>query len=107
MDNAVCGHVVEPASQGKSGCECKCRFPNTGGLHRTSGYAPLETHHSPHLPWGNVHESNSPSSRQTKLAAVASGHEKFEFMSHSTKDRKDEIACETCVDNVVCGHAVE
>jgi hypothetical protein len=26
------------------GGESKCRFPNTGGLHRTSGDAPLETH---------------------------------------------------------------
>jgi hypothetical protein len=106
-DNVVCGHAVERASRGKSGCECKCRFPNTGGLHRSSGDAPLETHHSPHLPWGHVHESNSPSSRQTKFAAVASGHEKREFTSHSTKNKKYETACETCVDNVVCGHAVE
>ena len=37
------GNAVERATRGKSGCESKCRFPNTGGLHRTSGDAPLET----------------------------------------------------------------
>ncbi len=41
------GNVVEDAvertSWGKSRCEWMCRFPNTGGLHRTSGDAPLET----------------------------------------------------------------
>ena len=45
---AMCGEsVVEDAiehnSWGKSRCEQMCRFPNTGGLHRTSGDAPLET----------------------------------------------------------------
>ena len=106
-DNVVCGHAVERASWGKSGCECKCRFPNTGGLHRTSGDAPLDTHCSSHPPWGHVHESNSPSLRRTKFAAVASRHGKREFTSHSTDDKKDETACRMCVDNVVCGHAVE
>ena len=38
------GNAIERATRGKSGCESKCRFPNTGGLHRTSGDAPLETH---------------------------------------------------------------
>ena len=107
VDNVVCGHAVEQASWGKSGCECKCRFPNTGGLHRTSGDAPLDTHRSSHPPWSHVHESNSPSSRRTKFAAVASRHGKREFTSHSTDDKKDETACRMCVDNVVCGHAVE
>jgi hypothetical protein len=41
------GSVVEDAvehnSRGKSRCEQMCRFPNTGGLHRTPGDAPLET----------------------------------------------------------------
>jgi hypothetical protein len=41
------GSVVEDAfehhSWGKFRCEQMCRFPNTGGLHRTSGGAPLET----------------------------------------------------------------
>jgi hypothetical protein len=48
----VCGNAVERnrsnaierATRRKSRCESKCRFPNTGGLHRTSGDAPLETH---------------------------------------------------------------
>ncbi len=103
----VCGDTVEQASWRKSGCECKCRFPNTRGLHRTSGDAPLEIHHSPHPPWGHVHKYNFPSLIRTKLVAVASRHKKREFTSHSTKDKKDETACKTCVDNVVCGHAVE
>ncbi len=38
------GNAIEQATRGKSGCEMKCRFSNTGGLHRTSGYAPLKTH---------------------------------------------------------------
>jgi hypothetical protein len=41
------GSVVEDAvkrnSWEKSRCEQMCRLPNTGGLHRTSGGAPLET----------------------------------------------------------------
>ena len=41
------GRVVEDAvehnSWGKSRSDRKCRFPNTGGLHRTSGDAPLDT----------------------------------------------------------------
>ncbi len=41
------GHVVEDAiernSWGKSRSDRKCCFPNTGGLHRTSGNAPLDT----------------------------------------------------------------
>ena len=41
------GSVVEDAvernSWGKSRCEQMCRFPITGGLHRTSGGATLET----------------------------------------------------------------
>jgi hypothetical protein len=41
------GNVVEGAvertSWGKSRCDWMCCFPNTGGLHRTSGNAPLET----------------------------------------------------------------
>ena len=41
------GRVVEDAvernSWGKSRSDRKCRFPNAGGLHRTSGNAPLDT----------------------------------------------------------------
>jgi hypothetical protein len=44
--------AVERNSWGKSGCEWMCHFPNTGGLHRTSGDAPLETHNLiHHNPW--------------------------------------------------------
>jgi len=35
--------AVERNSWEKFRCEQMCRFPNTGGLHRTSGGAPLET----------------------------------------------------------------
>jgi len=41
------GRVVEVAvernSWGKSRSDMMCRFPNTGGLHRTSGNAPFDT----------------------------------------------------------------
>jgi hypothetical protein len=41
------GRVVEVAvehnSWGKSRSDMICRFPNTGGLHRTSGNAPFDT----------------------------------------------------------------
>ncbi len=50
------GNVVEQATRGKSGCESKYRFPNTGRLHRTSGDAPLETH--PKMACGNAIEQN-------------------------------------------------
>ena len=36
--------AVEHNSWGKSVCEWMCCFPNTRGLHCTSGDAPLETH---------------------------------------------------------------
>jgi hypothetical protein len=66
----VCGgSVVEDAvehnSWGKSRCEQMCCFPNTGGLHRTSGDAPLEspTLRDPVPVWCHVHKSNSSSSQ--------------------------------------------
>ena len=71
------GSVVEVAiarnSWGKSRCEQMCRFPNTGGLHRTSGDAPLETPtlQIPVPVWCGVHKSNSSSSKRTQDAAVA------------------------------------
>ncbi len=52
--NAVCdlGCVVEDAvernSWGKSRSDRMCPFPNTGGLHRTSGDAPFETQNFTH-----------------------------------------------------------
>ncbi len=36
--------AVEQNSWGKSGSDWMCHFQNNGGLHRTSGDAPLETH---------------------------------------------------------------
>ncbi len=36
--------AVDCNSWGKFGCEWMCPFPNTRGLHHTSGDAPLETH---------------------------------------------------------------
>ena len=41
--NSNAGNAVAQASWGKSGCVCKCWFPNTGVLNPTSGDAPLET----------------------------------------------------------------
>jgi hypothetical protein len=41
---SVIEDAVERNSWGRSGCEWLCCFPNTGGLHCTSGDAPLETH---------------------------------------------------------------
>jgi hypothetical protein len=47
--------TVERNSWGKSRCEWMCHFPNIGGLHRTSGDAPLETHNLTHLnPWQSI-----------------------------------------------------
>ncbi len=57
------GKAIEQATRGKSGCESKCHFPNIGGLHPTSGDAPLETH----PPFSYVHNSNYPSSKRTQV----------------------------------------
>jgi hypothetical protein len=52
--NAFCDwrRVVEDAiernSRGKSRSDWMCHFPNTGGLHHTSGDAPFETHNFTH-----------------------------------------------------------
>jgi hypothetical protein len=76
--------AVERNSWGKSGCELMCHFPNTGGLHPTSGNAPLETGviagrsieddavgHNTHPPWCHMSKSKSLLSRRTQLAANA------------------------------------
>jgi len=42
-EGSVVEDAIERNSWGKSRCELMCRFPNMGGLHRTSGGAPLET----------------------------------------------------------------
>ncbi len=41
-EGSVVEDAVERNSWGKSRCDQMCCFPNTGGLHRTSGDAPLE-----------------------------------------------------------------
>jgi hypothetical protein len=41
---SVIEDTIERNSWRKSSCEWMCCFPNTGGSHRTSGDAPLETH---------------------------------------------------------------
>ena len=65
-----------------------CRFPNTGGLHCTSGDAPFETHHSLHPQWCHVHKSNSLSSRRTQVAAVAYIQKRLESTKHSIIHRR-------------------
>ena len=64
-EGSVVEDAVERNSWGKSRCEQMCRFPNTGGLHHTSGDAPLETPTLQHpVPvWCHVHKSNSSSSK--------------------------------------------
>ncbi len=42
--HSVVEDAVEQNSWGKSGSDWMCRFQNNGGLHHTSGDAPLETH---------------------------------------------------------------
>ena len=91
-NSVVCGNAVErnrdnaieQATRGKSRCESKCHFPNTGGLHRTSGDAPLETH----PPFSYVHNSNSPSSKRTQVASSAFQVNQNESARHSTKHRR-------------------
>ncbi len=41
---SVVEDAIEQNSWGKSGSDWMCRFQNNGGLHRTSGDAPPETH---------------------------------------------------------------
>jgi hypothetical protein len=79
------GNVVEQATRGKSGCESKCRFPITGGLHCTSGDAPLETH----PPWSHMHNSNSPSSKRTQVGSIAFWVNRNESTRRSTKHRRE------------------
>ena len=65
-EGSVVEDAVERNSWEKSRCEQMCHFPNTGGLHRTSGDAPLETAttlQNPAPVWCHIHKSNSPSSK--------------------------------------------
>ncbi len=71
--NAVCdlGPVVEDAvernSWGKSRSDRMCRFPNTGGLHCTSGDAPFETQNF-------THDNNTESSHIATTAFYANSN---------------------------------
>ncbi len=85
-EESVVEDAVERNSGGKSRCEQMCRFPNTGGLHRTSGGAPLETPtlRDPVPVWCHVHKSNSSSSMRTQVAAVAYKQIPHQPAKHST-----------------------
>jgi hypothetical protein len=92
---------IERNSWGKSGCEWMCCFPNTRGLHRTSGDAPLDTGvfagrsiekdaigHNTHPPWYHVSKSKSLSSRRTQVAANAYKDKPHKSARHTTKRKK-------------------
>jgi hypothetical protein len=91
--------AVERNSWGKSRCKQMCRFPNTGGLHRTSGDAPLETPtlQIPVPVWCGVHKSNSSSSKRTQVAAVAYKQiHHHRPVKHSTKHKRSLNANRKC-----------
>ncbi len=93
--------AVEYNSWGKSGCEWMCRFPNTEGLHPTSGDAPLETGvfagrsieedavgHNTHPPWCHVSKPNSLLSRRTRAAANAYKDKPHKSGRRTTKHKR-------------------
>jgi len=92
--------VVEDAIErnfwGKSRCEQMCRFPNTGGLHRTSGDAPLETPtlQIPLPVWCGVHKSNSSSSKRTQVGAVAYKQILHHPVSETFNKTQEKFKCE-------------
>jgi hypothetical protein len=89
-EGSVVEDAVERNSWGKSRREQMCCFPHTGGLHRTSGDAPLETPtlQNPVPVWCHVHTSNSSSSKQTQVAGVAYKNILHESVRHATKHRR-------------------
>jgi len=95
---SVVEDAIERNSWGKSRCEQMCRFPNTGGLHRTSGDAPLETPtlQIPAPVWCGVHKSNSSSSKRTQVAAVAYKQILHQPAKHSTKHKRSLNANRKC-----------
>jgi hypothetical protein len=97
-EESVVEDAVECNSWGKSRCEQMCRFPNTGGLHRTSGGAPLETPtlRDPVPVWCHVHKSNSSSSMRTQVAAVAYKQIPHQPAKHSTKHKQSLNASRKC-----------
>ena len=116
------GRVLEDAVErnpwGKSSSDLLCRFPNTGGLHLTSGDAPLDTQNISdnngtnvakydnydsntftHISgettltsipsWCHVHSSNTPSSKTTRLAARSFKELKLKSAFRTTKHKRD------------------
>jgi hypothetical protein len=97
----VIENAIERNSGGKSGCEWMCRFPNTGGLHCTSGDAPLEpgvfagrsieedaVGHNTHLPWCQVSKSKSSTSRRTQVATNAYKDKPHKSARHTTNTKE-------------------
>jgi len=80
------GNAVARATGGKSGCDGQCRFLTIGGLHRTSGEAPLvETQHYHTNPsWCHVNKAKSSSSMRTQVASVAYLHNQDKYAKRST-----------------------
>jgi hypothetical protein len=89
-EGSVVEDTVERNSWGKSRCEQMCCLPNTGGLHGTSGGAPLETLtlQNPVLVWCHVYNSNSSSSKWTQVAGVAYKYINHETVRRSTRHKR-------------------
>ena len=66
------GYAIVRSSWKKSGCEQKCCFPINGGLHRSSKDASSDTESLQILTWCHAIKFDSPSSRMTRFAMVAS-----------------------------------
>jgi hypothetical protein len=84
----VLGHAVARSSWGKSGCEQKCCFQINGGLHRSSGEAPLDTEFLQIPIWCHVNKFKSPSSTQTRVEVVDYLNKWNEFSVHSIKNHR-------------------
>ncbi len=124
-ESRVIEDAVERNYWGKSGCEWMCHFPNTGGLHCTSGDAPLETGvfagrrfeedavgHNTHPPWCHVSKSKSSLSRRTQVATNACKDKPHKSARHTTKhkrgvntDRKQYKQIKYLKDGQVCNVA--
>jgi hypothetical protein len=105
--------AVEGNSWGKSGCEWMCRFPNTGGLHRTSGDATLETGvfagrsieedavgKNTHPPWCHVSKSKSLLSRRTQVAANAYKDKPHKSARRTTKHKEESTPIENGINRL-------
>jgi hypothetical protein len=84
----VLGHAVAWSSWGKSGCERKCCFPISKGLHRSSRETPLDKESLQIPTWCHVNKSKSPSSTQTRVAVVAYLDKQNKLRVHSMKHNK-------------------